>query len=216
MIRTRCSRRFAAVTLATVLSLSAAACTAGDSSGPAASSTAPPSSSATAGDRGGSSSAGAVTQPFGPGCPNLPDTGDGSLVDLSQRDWITALAKVPALAQLSVTTALAELGNDVSGIEDATVFAPTNIAFRDLGVVRARQLLTNPAEAADVLRYHVVPGRLAPEELPGKHRTVLGQSIEVTGSGEDFTVDGRARVICGNLQTKNATIYLIDRVLQPS
>ena len=158
----------------------------------------------------------AVTQPFGPGCPNLPDTGVGSLVDLSETDWITALAKVPALAQLSVTTALAALGDDFSGIEDATVFAPTDVAFRDLGAVGARRLLTNPAEAADVLRYHVVAGRLAPEELPGTHRTVLGQSLEVTGSGEDFTVDGRARVVCGNLQTKNATIYLIDRVLQPS
>ena len=41
MIRTRCSRRFAAVALAAVLSVSAAACTAGDSSEPAAT-TAPP------------------------------------------------------------------------------------------------------------------------------------------------------------------------------
>ena len=67
-----------------------------------------------------------------------------------------------------------------------------------------------------MLRYHVVSGRLSPEELPGDHRTLSGQTIEVTGSGEDFTVNGRARIVCGNLQTKNATIYLIDKVLEPS
>ena len=214
MISPRCSRRIAAGIVAAVLPLSAAACTAGDGSSTAP--TAPPaSSSATTADPA-NSPAGGVTQPFGPSCPNLPDTGDGSLVDLSQRDWLTALAHVPALSQLSVTTALAELGDDFSGLEEATVFAPTDVAFRTLGMARARELLTKPAEAADVVRYHVVPGRLTPEELPGTHRTLTGQTVEVTGSGEDYTVNGQAAIICGNLQTKNATIYLIDKLLQPS
>jgi uncharacterized surface protein with fasciclin (FAS1) repeats len=207
------SRRIAAGVAAAALTLTAAGCTAGDERSTAP--TAPPASpSATAGEP--ASSPGGVTQPFGPGCPNLPDNGDGSLVDLSQRDWLTALAQVPALSQLSVTTALAELGDDFSGLEEATVFAPTDVAFRTLGMARARELLTRPAEAADVVRYHVVPGRLTPDELPGTHPTLTGQTIEVTGSGEDYTVNGQAAIICGNLQTKNATIYLIDKLLQPS
>lgn len=215
MIGSRPFRRIAVVVVAAVLPLSVTACTAGDGSG--TSPTPPPaSSSPVTPDRGTNDPAGGVSQPFGPGCPNLPDTGDGSLVDLSQRDWLTALAQVPALSQLSVTTALAELGEDFRSVEEATVFAPTDVAFRTLGMARARELLTMPAEAADVLRYHVVPGRLAPEELAGRHRTLTGQTVEVTGSGVDYTVNGQAAIICGNLQTKNATIYLIDRVLQPS
>jgi uncharacterized surface protein with fasciclin (FAS1) repeats len=154
--------------------------------------------------------------PFGTDCPNLPDTGDGSLVDLSNRDWIDALAQVPALSQLSVTTALAGLGNDFSGLQEATVFAPTDSAFRALGLTRGRELLTNPSAAADVLRYHVVPERLAPENLAGEHRTLSGQTIEIAGSGDDFTVNDTAKITCGNLQTQNASIYLVDHVLQPS
>jgi uncharacterized surface protein with fasciclin (FAS1) repeats len=57
---------------------------------------------------------------------------------------------------------------------------------------------------------------LSPAELAGSHPTLLGgQEIEVTGSGQDSTVNGEATVVCGNLQAANATIYLIDRVLVP-
>jgi len=185
------------------------ACTAGSSENPSPSSTAPPSSP----ERSGASG---VDEPFGSACPNLPDTGAGSLVDLSNRDWITALGNIPALAQLSVTVALAGLGNDVTGLQQATIFAPTDTAFRDLGVIRGRQLLTNPSQAADVVRYHVVPVQLAPDSLAGSHPTLTGQTIEVTGTGEDFTVNGKTKIVCGNLRTQNATLYLVDQVLQPS
>jgi uncharacterized surface protein with fasciclin (FAS1) repeats len=67
-----------------------------------------------------------------------------------------------------------------------------------------------------VLTYHVVPGRLTPEDLAGTHETLQGSTLEVQGSGEDFTVNGDAGVICGNVQTANATVYIIDGVLLPS
>ena len=36
------------------------------------------------------------------------------------------------------------------------------------------------------------------------------------GSGEEFTVgEADAAVICGNVQTANATVYIIDGVLMP-
>ena len=41
------------------------------------------------------------------------------------------------------------------------------------------------------------------------------QGVTVEGSGEDFTVNGNAKVICGNVQTANATVYIIDTVLLP-
>jgi uncharacterized surface protein with fasciclin (FAS1) repeats len=37
----------------------------------------------------------------------------------------------------------------------------------------------------------------------------------VSGSGKAFTVNGSAKVVCGNVQTKNATVYIIDGVLLP-
>ena len=39
--------------------------------------------------------------------------------------------------------------------------------------------------------------------------------MTVAGSGEDFKVDGDASVVCGNVQTANATVYIIDSVLMP-
>ncbi|WP_369690276.1 fasciclin domain-containing protein, partial [Nocardia arthritidis] len=43
---------------------------------------------------------------------------------------------------------------------------------------------------------------------------VEGSSVTVTGSGDNLKV-ADAGVICGGLQTANATVYLIDTVLTP-
>jgi uncharacterized surface protein with fasciclin (FAS1) repeats len=53
--------------------------------------------------------------------------------------------------------------------------------------------------------------------------TLGGNEVTVEGSGEDFTVaaegtvlgETEAGVICGNVQTANATVYIIDQVLTP-
>ena len=52
--------------------------------------------------------------------------------------------------------------------------------------------------------------------LAGKHETLAGDTIRVMGSGEDFTVGKEnAAVLCGNITTANATVYVIDTVLMP-
>ena len=66
-----------------------------------------------------------------------------------------------------------------------------------------------------MLTYHVVPGQLAPDQLAGSHKTLRG-TIQVSGSGQDFNVNGNSSVVCGNIQTANATVYLIDQVLLPT
>lgn len=207
--------RLAAVAVATLLPLAAVACTASgeDAGSPPATAAATPGGSEPG---SGTAPAAPVSQPFGSQCPNLPETGSGSLEDLATQDWVVALASVPALSQLSVITTVAQLRDDLASQQDVTVFAPTSNAFLALGADRTRQLLTNPAQAGALIRYHVVPGRLAPEALPGTHQTLTGGSLVVTGSGEKFTVDDRATVVCGNIQTSNATLYLIDQVLEPS
>jgi uncharacterized surface protein with fasciclin (FAS1) repeats len=74
-----------------------------------------------------------------------------------------------------------------------------------------------------VLTHHVIDGRLGPDQLAGEHTTLNGDTVTVEGSGEDFTVaaegtvtgEAPASVICGNVQTANATVYIIDQVLTP-
>jgi hypothetical protein len=42
-----------------------------------------------------------------------------------------------------------------------------------------------------------------------------GADLTITGSGDDIKVGDQASVICGGVQTANATVYLIDTVLMP-
>ena len=58
----------------------------------------------------------------------------------------------------------------------------------------------------------------------GRHHTTLNNDeVVIEGEGENFTIamDGtvvgmEASVICGNVQTANATVYIIDQVLKPA
>ena len=60
----------------------------------------------------------------------------------------------------------------------------------------------------------MVSGRLSPDQLAGTHKSPQGEDITVTGSGQSFMVNG-ANVVCDNVQTANATVYVIDGVLTP-
>ena len=53
------------------------------------------------------------------------------------------------------------------------------------------------------------------KELLHQYRQVLdGEDVEVTGSGDSLMVNDSA-VVCGGVQTENATVYLLDTVLMP-
>ena len=53
-----------------------------------------------------------------------------------------------------------------------------------------------------------------PDEIVGMQTTLNGEDVEVTGSGDELMVNG-AGVICGGVETANATVYLVDEVLLP-
>jgi uncharacterized surface protein with fasciclin (FAS1) repeats len=96
-----------------------------------------------------------------------------------------------------------------------TVFAPVDDAFAKIDAATIDSLKTDSATLTKILTYHVVPGQLAPSEIDGTHKTVEGGDVTVTGSGDNIMVNG-AKVICGGVQTANATVYLIDSVLMPT
>ena len=63
----------------------------------------------------------------------------------------------------------------------------------------------------------MVAGQLSPDQLAGSTRPWPATMLTVKGSGEDFTVGAEnATVLCGNVPTANATVYVIDSVLMPS
>jgi len=159
----------------------------------------------------------------GPGCADyakaVPD-GAGSVDGMAQDPVAVAAGNNPLLKTLTASVS-GELNPDVNLVDtlngdEFTVFAPVDDAFAKLpkSTVTA---LSKPAGAetlTTVLTYHVVPGQITPDQIVGTHKTVEGGSVKVTGSGDDLKVDG-ATVICGGVQTANATVYLIDSVLMP-
>ena len=46
--------------------------------------------------------------------------------------------------------------------------------------------------------------------------TVNGADLTIAASGDLITVNGTPMVVCGNVQTANATVHIIDSVLVPA
>ena len=159
----------------------------------------------------------------GPGCADyakkVPD-GAGSVQGMAQDPVATAASNNPLLTTL-VAAVSGKLNPKVNHVDTLnggqfTVFAPVDDAFAQLPK-QTVTALSKPANAdtlQTVLTYHVVPGRLSPAQVTGSHKTVEGAPVKVTGSGDDLMVND-AHVICGGVQTANATVYLIDSVLMP-
>src|SRR5829696_4936159 len=155
--------------------------------------------------------------PFGAACAAVPASGPGSLEALAQDPVATAASNTPELSTLVTAVKQAGLAGTLNSAQGITVFAPTNDAFAAVPKATLDKALGDPnGLLTTVLTYHVVPGQLTPDQLAGSHKTLQGSTLEVSGSGQDFTINGNSSVVCGNIQTANATVYLIDQVLLPN
>lgn len=158
--------------------------------------------------------AGAAT--FGAACDQIPAEGAGSFNGMATEPVATAASGNPLLSTLVAAVTAADLGDTLNSADGITVFAPVNDAFAAFPKKDLNALLKDKKTLTSVLTHHVVGGQLTPEDLAGEHETLAGDMLTVEGSGEDFTVDGNAAVICGNVPTANATVYIIDSVLMPA
>jgi uncharacterized surface protein with fasciclin (FAS1) repeats len=157
-----------------------------------------------------------ASAPFGPGCASVPSTGSGSFAGMAADPVATAASNNPALSTLVTAVKAAGLVDTLNSAQGITVFAPADSAFAAMDQATLKKALADPKGLlTTVLTYHVVSGKLTPAMLAGTHKTLQGGTVTVTGSGTDFTVNGSAKVVCGNVQTANATVYIIDGVLIP-
>ncbi len=154
---------------------------------------------------------------FGAGCAAIPESGEGSFSGMADDPVATAASNNPELSTLVTAVKAAGLVDTLNGAEDITVFAPANSAFAAMDKATLDGAMADPKGAlTKVLTLHVVPGKKSPDQLAGTFETLNGEKITVEGSGEDFTVGTQgAKVVCGNVQTANATVYIIDQVLLP-
>ncbi|MGC1208705.1 MAG: fasciclin domain-containing protein [Ornithinimicrobium sp.] len=157
----------------------------------------------------------------GAGCADyaaaVPD-GDGSVAGMAQDPVAVAASNNPLLTTLTAAVSGGvnpdvDLVDTLNG-DEFTVFAPVDDAFAAVDADTMETLTTDADLLSAILTYHVVPGQLTPDEVVGTQTTVQGGEVEVTGEGDELMVND-ANVICGGVQTENATVYLIDAVLTP-
>jgi uncharacterized surface protein with fasciclin (FAS1) repeats len=160
----------------------------------------------------------------GPGCMDyaeqVPD-GAGSVQGMAEDPVAVAASNNPLLKTLTAAVS-GEFNPDVNLVDtlngdEFTVFAPVDEAFAKIPEDTMSSLAkpANAEQLTTILTYHVVPGRIPPEELAGTTQTtVQGAEVEISGDPESLKVND-ASVICGGVQTANATVYLIDSVLMP-
>jgi uncharacterized surface protein with fasciclin (FAS1) repeats len=214
----RSTARLAAAGLLAAAALALTAC----SSGTAASS-GDSSSSMSSSKPSASASMDPAADLVGPGCAayakQVP-SGSGSVSGMAADPVATAASNNPLLTTL-VAAVSGKLNPKVNLVDtlnggEFTVFAPVDDAFKKIDPATIETLKTDAGAATltSVLTYHVVPGQIAPSNIAGTHKTVEGDELTVTGSGDSMKVND-ANVICGGVHTANATVYLIDSVLMP-
>lgn len=153
--------------------------------------------------------------PFGPACAGVPASGPGSLAVIANEPVATAASQNPALSTLVAAVTKAGLVDTLNNTQDITLFAPTNEAFAKIPQDTLDQVLADKGALTNILTYHVVQQRQGPTDLEsGTLTTLQGGAIQTAKSGDTYTADD-ATVVCGNVQTRNATVYLIDTVLMP-
>lgn len=166
----------------------------------------------------GDTSMAPASSEFGAGCAAVPtDPNDpGSFNGMATAQVASAASANPVLTTLVAAVTAADLVGTLNGAEALTVFAPADSAFEKIPAKDLNALIADVPALTKVLQHHVLAGKIAPADLAGEHETLAGDTITVVGSGEDFTVEGatvESKIVCGNVQTANATVYIIDTVL---
>ncbi|MCG7524118.1 fasciclin domain-containing protein [Streptomyces sp. OfavH-34-F] len=155
-------------------------------------------------------------EPFGPACASVPKRGAGSFTGMAQDPVATAASNNPALSTLVTAVGKAGLVDTLNSARNITVFAPTNDAFAKVPKADLEKLLADKEALTKVLTYHVVGRKLTPQQLAkGSFETLEKGELTTAGAGGAYTVNGTSQIVCGNVPTANATVYIVDTVLMP-
>ena len=217
-------RILAASVAAAGLAVGAAACSSSPSSStPAASAPSssastpmPASSSPMASSSAASGAAASTTSDFGPGCASVPKSGAGSFTGMATAPVATAASANPVLSTLVTAVKQAGLVDTLNSAAGITVFAPDNAAFAKIPASTLKTVLADKPELTKILTYHVVSGTITPNQLASGTalKTLEGTTVTPSKMGSTYEVNG-ASVVCGDVHTANATVYIISSVLMP-
>ena len=156
--------------------------------------------------------------PTGAACAAVPMEGEGSVDGMADDPAATAASNNPLLSTLVTAVDAAGLVDTLNGAGPFTIFAPINTAFDKIPADTLQGVLADTEALTGILTYHVIPEQLSGADLVagGTFATVNGAEVTVAQAGETLIVNGgAAAVLCADVPTANATVFLIDTVLMP-
>ena len=137
----------------------------------------------------------------------------------TRRTVLTVAEEAGDFGTLLAAIGVAELGEVLESEGPFTIFAPSEKAFRALpeGTVESLLKKENRDDLVELLRYHVVPGRVSAGDAlnAGEAETAQGETLQFAYR------DGRLQVNDSTIQAidldgGNGIIHVIDSVLIPS
>ena len=161
------------------------------------------------------SSPAATTADFGPGCSSVPKSGAGSFTGMATAPVATAASANPVLSTL-VAAVKARPGRHAELRVEHHRVRPGQRRVRQDPSATLNSVLANKAELTKFLTYHVVSGRYTPAQLAAGTplKTLEGAMVTPALMGSTYEINS-ADVVCGNVGTANATVYIINSVLMP-
>ncbi|MDZ4829693.1 MAG: fasciclin domain-containing protein [Phycisphaerae bacterium] len=134
------------------------------------------------------------------------------------RDVVRWLVESGRFKTLGAAVQAAGLAEALQNGANLTLFAPTDAAFEQLGADRVGALLKpeNKGRLTDILKYHVVAGRvLAAEFVSLPDVTTLDGQRLVASIMDGQLAAGRSKIIQADIPVRNGVIHVIDTVLLP-
>ncbi|NEX61817.1 fasciclin domain-containing protein [Noviherbaspirillum galbum] len=97
-----------------------------------------------------------------------------------------------------------------------TVFVPANSAFDKLPVDTREALMHDKAKLAQIIAYHVIPGKVLVSDVkPGKVKTMEGDPVVLKSDNGKITLNDEANITQSDIQADNGVIHEIDTVIMP-
>ncbi len=157
------------------------------------------------------------------------DAADDEAAEASSETLASLIMEADELSTVAGVLGEAGLAQVFDGAASYTLFAPQDAAFDALG--EAGEDLRSPEQRAAmvaILRDHIVPGYLTPDDIGSaieaaddgsvEMRTMGGHFVTFTGEGEDITVtseDGASARFAGEaLRGSNGVAIPLDGVLR--
>jgi uncharacterized surface protein with fasciclin (FAS1) repeats len=110
----------------------------------------------------------------------------------------------------------AGLVETLQGAGPFTVFAPTDEAFAKLPAGTVEGLLEDPEALANILLYHVVPGKVMAAQVADGLTAETAQGSTVTFTVADGAVKiNDATITATDIEASNGVIHVIDSVILP-